>query len=400
MVIKPMFFSRKGTWAVLIMVLSFIFLFLVCCNTVEGENRPFGQQSMADVPEDIPLRYARRFTLKRVGASTLIDVVKPAGAKLGVSYRYLLVPRGESVPEGFPDALVVSTPVERVTCGIGLHITMLRLLGEFESIVGVGKKEWIGNETILERIDSGKVLETGLSGSMNMETIVNLSPDIAFVYSSGSDTDVHEKLEAMGIKPGLSSMHLEGHPLGVLEWIKFFGAFFGKSDDADAYFADAAFRYETLERQVGERFGKRPGVIVGQGKRGFWSTHGSSAWFVRLLHDAGANYILEESTDYEENPISFEHAMKIGLVADYWINPLYTATSIADIINSDSRYTHFFSVKEGNVYNNNAATFDSGRNMFWEIGMSEPDAVLRDLVHIFHPEILPVHRLKYYRRLH
>ncbi|UZJ40156.1 hypothetical protein OO006_07160 [Prosthecochloris sp. SCSIO W1101] len=98
-------------------------------------------------------------------------------------------------------------------------------------------------------------------------------------------------------------------------------------------------------RQVGERFGKRPGVIVGQGKRGFWSTHGSSAWFVRLLHDAGANYILEESTDYEENPISFEHAMKIGLVADYWINPLYTATSIADIINSDSRYTHFFPSK-------------------------------------------------------
>lgn len=391
--------KAAGCRAVLLLML-FALVLLGGCDAAQDRTTSFSRNSEKKDTGFAPLRYARRFTMERIGNATLVDIVKPAGAKLGVAFRYLLVPKGGKVPEGYPDALVVRTPVERVTCGIGLHITMLQLLDELEGVVGVGRAQWIGNREILEKIDSGAVLETGLSGAMNMETVLSLQPDLAFVFSSGSDTDIHEKLLDIGIKPGLSSMHLEEHPLGVLEWIKFFGAFFQKEKEANAYFSKMAARYEMTVKELRYRFKKRPGVIVGRGKKGFWSTHGSSAWFVRFLQDAGAEYVLEDSADYEENPVSFEHAMKIGLVAEYWVNPDYTAQSINDIIASDGRYVHFFAVRKGNVYNNDAARFENGRNMFWEIGMSEPDAILRDLVHIFHPEILPVHRLKYYKRLH
>ncbi|ASQ90375.1 iron complex transporter substrate-binding protein [Prosthecochloris sp. GSB1] len=381
----------------LIAALSVFFLLAGCAS---GDNDSVSAQV---APDDslrrIPFRYAKRLTMTKIGDATLIDIVKPRGAMHGLAYRYLLVPKGAAVPEGYPDALMVRTPVEKVTCGIGLHVTMLEELGILDSIVGIGRAEWVGNPEILRRLDSGKIIETGMSNAMNMETMVGLQPDLAFVYSSGGEYDVHEQLLAMGITPAVTCMHIEEHPLGVLEWIKFFGAFFGKEAEAEAFFAQTAERYEALERRVRGRFGERPGVIVGHGARGVWSTHGSSAWFIGFLQDAGADYILEDPEDYEENLISFEHAMSVGLRAEYWVNPLYTAMSLSDLVDDDSRYAQFLSVWKGNVFNNNAATFENGKNAFWEIGMSEPDVVLADLVRIFHPELLPDHELKYYRRL-
>ena len=130
-----------------------------------------------------------------------------------------------------------------------------------------------------------------------------------------------------------------------------------------------------------------------------WSTHGSSAWFIRFLNDAGADYILEYPEEYEENLISFEHAMGVGLQAQYWLNPVYTVTSIDDLLADEVRYRDFLSVKTGRVYNNNACFFENGRSAFWEIGMSEPDVILADLVRIFHPELLPRREMIYYRRI-
>lgn len=348
---------------------------------------------------DIPLRYARRFTLTKLGRSTLIGIRKPEGAKRGVFFRYLLVPKGEKVPQGYSDALVVRTPVRKVTGTQGLQIAMLDQLGEIGSIVGISRKAGTGNPLIQERFAEGRMQETGMSSNMNMEVMVNLHPDIAFVNASGSVNDVHEKLLAMGVKPGLVCMHIEEEPLGVLEWIRFFGAFYGKDAEAEAFFNQAAERYEKVAALVRAKKGRRPGVMVGHSVRGIWSTHGSSAWFVRLLHDAGSRYVLEDSTEYEENPVSLEKALHVGTTAEYWINPRYDAQRMEELLGDDPRYRYFRSVRTGRVYNNNALVFSNGRSQFWENGMMEPDIVLRDLVKVFHPELLPDYRPKYYHPL-
>ncbi|MBN1929826.1 MAG: ABC transporter substrate-binding protein [Chlorobiaceae bacterium] len=382
--------------AVLVTVLPL--LLLTGCGRDPSGATQTRHVSTAVAEREIPLRYARYFSMKKVGNATLIEIRRPEGAMRGVFYRYLLVPKGEEAPPGYPDALVVPMPVERVTCGLGLQVSLIERLGEIESIRGIGRGEWTGNRDIRRKMATGEVIETGMSADMNMEVMVSIDPDIAFIYASGSDTDAHQKLLPMGIKPGLVCMHLEPHPLGVLEWIRFYAAFYGKEGQAEAYFTRVADRYEKLAASVKNSFKERPTVIVGHGTRGIWTTHGSSAWFVRLLHDAGGRYILEKSGEYEENPVSLEHALKVGLEAEYWVNPRYTARSIADLLGDDERYRYFASVRSGNVFNNDKLTFDDGRTLFWEIGMTEPDVVLSDLVSIFHPDLLPDHRMKYYRR--
>jgi iron complex transport system substrate-binding protein len=51
------------------------------------------------------------------------------------------------------------------------------------------------------------------------------------------------------------------------------------------------------------------------------------------------------------------------------------------------------------VYNNNNLLVESGGNAFYESGVIEPDVILKDLICILHPHLLPSYRLKYYRKL-
>lgn len=382
---------------VLVMVLPV--LLLTGCGrgpsgTAQERN---GLEAVAE--REIPLRYARYFSMKKVGNATLIEIRRPEGVRRGVFFQYLLVPKGENAPPGYPGALVVHTPVERVTCGHSLQVSMIDRLGCLESIKGVGGGKWTGNPEIRWKMAAGEVREIGMSRDMDMEAMVSIDPEVAFVYASGGSADTHMKLLPMGITPVLVCMYLEPHPLGVLEWIRFFGAFYAKESEAESFFSRAAKRYEALVASIRERVTEHPTVIVGHSTRGIWTTHGSNAWFVRLLHDAGGRYILEESGEYEENPVSLEHALKVGLEAEYWVNPRYTARNIDDIVGDDERFSYFASVKSGKVFNNDAMTFADGHPLFWEIGMTEPDVVLRDLVSIFHPGLLPEYRMKYYRRL-
>ena len=55
-------------------------------------------------------------------------------------------------------------------------------------------------------------------------------------------------------------------------------------------------------------------------------------------------------------------------------------------------------VRERTVYNNNLRLTPTGGNDYWESAVVHPDMVLRDLIHIFHPELVP-DSLYYYRYL-
>ena len=55
-------------------------------------------------------------------------------------------------------------------------------------------------------------------------------------------------------------------------------------------------------------------------------------------------------------------------------------------------------VREKTVYNNNLRLTPTGGNDYWESAVVRPDVVLRDLIHIFHPELV-TDSLYYYRHL-
>ena len=88
-----------------------------------------------------------------------------------------------------------------------------------------------------------------------------------------------------------------------------------------------------------------------------------------------------------------------GLIqkADYWIN-VGMASTLDELKAVNPKFTDAKSVREKTAYNNNLRLTATGGNEYWESAVVRPDIVLRDLIHIFHPELVS-DSLYYYRHL-
>lgn len=342
--------------------------------------------------------YAERFSMTKLdGGCTLLQVRVPKGEKIGVEYSYLLVPDDGEIPEHRGDARVVRTPLKSVTCENGFQVSLLEMLGCFDAIKGVSGKRRVGQDRVHKMIDKGELVTTGFMRGLNMETLLKLDPDLSFVNVSSVSTDLFEEMIAYGLKPGFFCASLEEHPLGTLEWIKFVGAFFEKDSLAAALFKEKEEAYLETMGMV-NNITHKPSVIAGYNRKGAWSTMGSSRWFVSMLEHAGGEYLFKGQKLDRGHILSHEVAMDAGMKADFWVNTHFRVTDLEGLLQEDERYRLFRSVQNSTVYNNNKYRFDNGRNRFWDTGMTEPHILLQDLIAIFHPELLPDHTLRYYRR--
>ena len=55
-------------------------------------------------------------------------------------------------------------------------------------------------------------------------------------------------------------------------------------------------------------------------------------------------------------------------------------------------------VQRGEIYNCDKRRVLGGGNDYWESGVVQPDVILRDLIKIFHPELIS-EELVYYRKI-
>ncbi len=388
---------NNGTSVRAIMAGIVVLVSLHCfgCSIDAGEL-PSGPQG---VNTGQPVRYAKRFSITGAGdGCTLVRVLSPGEKETGMEYAYLLVPGHREIPEDCGEARVVRTPVKSVSCETGFQVELLDMLGCFGALRAVSGKMRVGQDKVHRLIDSGDLPVTGFMRGLNMETMLEVDPDLAFVNVTSVSTDLFEKMIGYGLRPGFFCASLEEHPLGALEWIKFVGAFFGKDSLAAEIFRQREKAYLDVVKEAGN-FRHRPKVIAGYSRKGAWSTMGSSRWFATMLEHAGADYLFRGQRLDRGHVLSHEVAMAAGMEADFWVNTHFGVTDLDGLIREDRRYDLFRSVRNGTVYNNNNCRFGNGRNRFWDTGMTEPHVVLGDLVSIFHPGFLPERNLKYYRRL-
>ena len=74
------------------------------------------------------------------------------------------------------------------------------------------------------------------------------------------------------------------------------------------------------------------------------------------------------------------------------------ATTLDELKAMNPQFSDAKAIREGQVYNNNLRLTAGGGNDYWESAVVRPDIVLRDLIHIFHPELI-TDTLYYYRHL-
>ena len=171
----------------------------------------------------------------------------------------------------------------------------------------------------------------------------------------------------------------------------------GHGDRGRESFAEIARKYNALKNSVSSDSLDRPKVMINAPYSGTWFLPPVNSYAVTLINDAGGSFIYDGDKGNSSEPIDIEEAYMLVSQADVWLNA-GMAGSAADLAKAYPKFASLPVVKEGRVYNNILRTNAAGGNDYFESGVVRPDLVLRDLIKIFHPDLV-AEDFVYYKRL-
>lgn len=371
--------------------------FMVACQQTknespENETTDLVTESSSFMPR---VKYAQHFDVQQYGDFKAI-IVKNPWEEGDTLVSYVLYAKETQEPALEWAEYRIPVPVDEVVATSSPHVGFIGLIDELEKITGVADDRYIFNSYIYEKVSSGQVSQVGSLKDSNLEVLLDLSPDL--VMKTGVDNVRNEdvRLTEAGIPISYNVEWMESNMLARAEWIKFVGAFFNKDEKADSIFRQVEKEYLTA-LSITAKIKDRPSIMTGNNFKGTWYMPGSDSYLTKLIYDAGGDYYYKNEKSTGSLPLSFEVVLDKMIDADYWLGP--RAESLKELEMMDERYTLFKAFKDGNVYTFNKRMSESGGNDYWESGMTRPDLILKDVIKIFHPELLPDHELYYYKKL-
>lgn len=365
--------------------LVLLFITLGCVSKTKKEN--------AQIPNQ--LSYAKGFTITLQKGYTKVTVNTPyKNAQKPLTY--ILYKAGTTQPKAPADAYV-EVPVPSIVCTSTTHIPLLDYLGETDKLVGFPTTDYISSTKMRKRIDAGAVAELGIDQSLNIEKLLALNPGVVMAYTMSSDFGQFAKISEAGIPVLINAEYLEPHPLGRAEWIKLAGLLFGKEAEADSVFKQIEQAYLATQ-QMALKATVRPTVMSGTMYGDVWYMPGGQNYAGRLLADAALSYLWQHDTTSAFLALSYETVLAQAHQADKWIG-VGGFRTLAELQQANERYTYFNPFKQGEVYSYNKRTGAKGGSEFLELGYLRPDLILKDLVKIGHPGLLPNYELYFYFKL-
>jgi iron complex transport system substrate-binding protein len=339
--------------------------------------------------------FSERFVIEQNGDDKRLVVHNPWQGSRNVKFTYTLTRNNNN-----DDVHTVKIPVERVICLSSTHLAFIDFIDKIDKIVGVSGAGFISNENVRRRIENKQIADVGYENYLSYEVIASLNPDVIFAYGvDGELGKVEAKLNEMGIKLVYIGEYLEETPLAKTEWAVAIAAFFDEEEQAISKLKNIENEYNQLQT-LAANVSHKPRVLINAPYRDVWYLPAVKSTTINLLKDAGGEYIFENETQNakESNPTNIEYVYAKALDADIWINQ-NNENSLQQLRGIDARLTEISAFKNKNVYNNNKRLNTHGGNDFWESGVINPQIILKDLIKIFHPNLLPEYELFYYRKL-
>jgi iron complex transport system substrate-binding protein len=270
-------------------------------------------------------------------------------------------------------------------------------LNETDKLIGFPTTDYISSEKMRKRIDAGKVKELGIDKGMNIEELFLLKPSMVMGYAMSSDLGQLKKIKELGLPVVINAEYLEKHPLGRAEWIKFMALFFNKEKEADSVFRFIEKEYLNAQ-SVAKKSPTRPTVMSGVVYGDVWFMPGGKNYAATLLNDAGCNYLWSDTESNGFLEVSFESVFNKAKDADLWIG-VGSFKSLKEIQAAEKRYALFKAFQNKNVFTYNTRIGAKGGSEYLELGYLRPDIILKDLVKIAHPELLPDYETYFYTKL-
>ena len=194
-------------------------------------------------------------------------------------------------------------------------------------------------------------------------------------------------IEKSGIPVILNGDWLEETPLGRAEWIKFFGVLYNKEKEADSIFNVIEKNYNDA-KLIASKAKNTPSILSGAiMSKDIWNLPAGESFVSQFLKDANTNYLWKDSKGKGSLSISFESILDKGKNADIWIAPGFFRNK-EQMLSRNKNYQTFTAFKNDQLYTFANTVGETGGTIYFELGPTRPDLVLKDIIKITHPELL------------
>ena len=349
-------------------VITTLILFCLSC---ENSKPAAEKNSDATLPSLYQINYANHFKLEKSGETIILSVINPEDHSV--------------------EKRVTITPNEEVKI-ISLSSTingMLVNLNQTKSLVGISNIEYIYNKKIQKRFKNKKITEYGDETSQSVEKIITSGANIIFHSGFGDEFPNQTQLEKIGITIIPIYDWREEDPLGKAEWIKLIGAITKSEKEAMTFFNAVEEDYNRLQKLT-RKSDNKPLVISGNMLGDIWYAPVGDSYVAQLIKDAGGDYVYKDTKGTGSLALSIETILKDNAKTDIWINPGIDTKNKVLKLNPHAKQLACF---------NNMYCYSKKMNKFWEQSAAQPNLLLSDLIHIFHPEIKQIKDFNFYKKI-
>ena len=346
----------------------------------------------------LPIRYAQGFNILQGPGYKVIEVNQAFSGQQD-PFKYLILERSDASYDPAAFDAVVYPGVESIVLTSTTQVPHLDLLGISDRMTGFPNTDLISSEIMRKRIDAGEVTDLGKGAQANFELMVDLEPDLVVVSTTGEDLNQLALLKNSGISTVINGEYTEQDPLGRAEWIKFTGALTGKLEESIKIFEGIENSYHSLKTEASTNIlNQKPTVISGVMYNDIWYAPAGDNWGALFLRDAGSEYIFKNETGTGSLQMNYEYVLDKAMDAEIWIG----AADFKDLKSmglADPRYLNFKAYQHGEVYTFTNKRGAKGGIEYFELGYIRPDIILKDLISIFHPELMPDYIPYFYEKL-
>ena len=308
----------------------------------------------------------------------------------------LVVPEDKEVPEGISkDIVVVKQPVKNLYVVSSSIMDIFSKLDAMDTIRLSSQKEedWYVQDA-KDAMVRGDILYAGKYSKPDYELIVSENCSLAIENTMITHSpEVSEMLADFDIPTMIEYSSYESHPLGRVEWVKFFGALIGKDELAQKVFneevrlVDEVTSVEKTDKTVAFFYVTSNGLI---------QVRSSSDYVPKMINLAGGNYIPTNIGDPDSKrstvSMQIEDFYDQAKDADFII---YNSSidggigSVQELLDKCAVLKDFKAVKEGNVW----CTTNDMYQQYMSIGylIHDMHAMLQgkdqvDMTYLFHVE--------------
>jgi len=342
------------------------------------------------------IKYATGLAIHKYKGYSVVKVKNP-WPEATKDYTYVLQEKDGIIPDSLKKYETIQVPIKTIVVTSTTHIPSLEMLGVENTLKGFPNLSYISSPKVRTMIDGGNVRELGSNQTLNTEVIIEIQPDVIIGYGIDNNNPTLDNLQKSGLKIMLNGDWNEQTPLGKAEWIKFFGALYGLDSKANSLFSNIEKEYNNT-LALAKTATDKPTVVAGAIYENKWYMPHGNSWGALFINDAAGNYLWHESKGTGSLSLPFETVLEKAKDAAVWIGPAQFA-SLNEMKQTNPHYSQFAAFRNKKVYSFSTKKGKTGGVIYYELAPNRPDLVLKDVLKILHPELLPQYELFFFEKL-